>query len=152
MTGSYLILQAHCLSSPPCPLLHLSFYLKLTGRNCLLSHPVLLRYNGSPDTRFSPGTTRLMSWPDGQCYSRPLQALVVSLLSLVSTLLFSRTGGVLSHRNSLTHRQGRRLRACGHAAHARIFDYNTLSARRVSRTHARWCQALLSVTSSHPWH
>ena len=104
MTGSYLILQAHCLSSPPCPLLHLSFYLKLTGRNRLLSHHVLLRYNGSPDTRFSPGTMRLMSWPDGQCYSRLLQALVVSLLSLVSTLLFSRTGGVLSHRNSLTHK------------------------------------------------
>ena len=33
------------------------------------------------------------------------QSLVVSLLlSLVSTLLFSRTGGVLSHRKSLTHR------------------------------------------------
>ena len=28
----------------------------------------------------------------------------VSLLSLVSTLVFSRTGAVLSHRNSLTHR------------------------------------------------
>ena len=27
-------------------------------------------------------------------------------------------------------------------------DLNTLSARRVSRTHARWCQALFPVTSS----
>ena len=46
-----------------------------------------------------------MSWPDGELYSCPLQSLVVSLLlSLASALLFSRTGGVLSHRNSLTHR------------------------------------------------
>ena len=95
------------LSSPPCPLLHLSSYLKLcsrSGRNCLLS-PVLSGYNGSSDTRFSRRTTRLMSWPDGVRCLRPLQSLAVSLLlSLVSTLLFSRTGGVLSHRNSLTHR------------------------------------------------
>ena len=52
------------LSSPPCPLLHISCYLKLcsrSGRNCLLFSPVLLDYNGSPDTRFSRGTTRLTS-------------------------------------------------------------------------------------------
>ena len=56
------------------------------GSNCLLS-PVLSDYNGSPDTRFSRGTTWLMSWPDGERYSCPLQFLVVSaLLSLVSTL------------------------------------------------------------------
>ena len=36
---------------------------------------------------------------------RPLQSLVVSLLLfLVCTLVFSRTEGVLSHQNSLTHR------------------------------------------------
>ena len=85
-------------------LLHLSFYLKLSGRsgrNCLLSSPVLSDYNGSPDTRFSRGTTRMMSWPDGE---RPPQSLVVSLLlSIVFTLVFSRTGGVPSHLNSLTH-------------------------------------------------
>ena len=96
------------LSSPPCPLLHLSCYLKLcgrSGRNCFLSPSVLSGYNGSPDIRFSRGTTRLMSWPDGECYLRPLQSLVVSLLlSLISTLVFSRTGGVLSHLKSLTHR------------------------------------------------
>ena len=46
-----------------------------------------------------------MSWPDGERYLRPPQSLVVSLLlSLVSTLVLSRTGGVLSHRSSLTHR------------------------------------------------
>ena len=46
-----------------------------------------------------------MNQLDGERYLRPLQSLVVSLLlSLVSTLLFSRTGGVLSHLNSLAHR------------------------------------------------
>ena len=75
------------------------------GRNCLLSPPVLLGYNGSRNTRFSPGTTRMMSWPDGERYLRPPQFLVVSLLlSLVSTLLFSRNEGVLSDLNSSTHR------------------------------------------------
>ena len=70
--------------------------------NCLLSPPVFSGYNGSPDTCFSPETTRLMSWPDGGRYLRPPQSLVVSLLlSLVSTLLFFRTGGILPHRNSL---------------------------------------------------
>ena len=87
-----------------CPLLHLSCYLKLCGRssrNCLLSPSVLSGYNGPPDTRFSRGTTRLMSWPDRECYLRPPQSLVISL---VSTLVLSRTGGVLSHRSFLTHR------------------------------------------------
>ena len=96
------------LSLPPCPLFNLSFYLKLcgrSGRNCLLSPPVLSGYNESPDTRFYRETTRLMSWPDGERYLRPPQSLVVSLLvSLVSTLVLSRTGGVLFQRNFLTHR------------------------------------------------
>ena len=73
------------LSSSPCPLLHLSSYLKLccrSGRNCLLSPPVLSGYNGSPDTRFSLGTTRLMSWLDGERYLRSLQPLVVFVLFL----------------------------------------------------------------------
>ena len=95
------------LFSPPCPLLHLSFYLKLcgrSGRNCLLS-PILSGYNGFQDTRFSRGTTRLMSWPDGERYLRPPQSLVVSLvLSLVSAPVFSRIGGVLFHQNFFTHR------------------------------------------------
>ena len=99
------------LSSPTCPLLHLSSYLKLcgeSGRNCSFSPPVLLDYNGSPDTRFCQGTPRLMSLPDGERYLRPPQSLVVSLLlSLVSALLFFWTGGVLSHLNSSTHRSHR---------------------------------------------
>ena len=74
------------LSSPLCPLLHLSSYLKLcgrSGRNCLLSD-----YNGSPDTRFSRGTTRLTSLPNGERYLCLVQSLVVSfLLSLKPTLL-----------------------------------------------------------------
>ena len=74
----------------------------------VFSPPVLSDYNGSPDTRFSRGTTRLTSWPDGERYLRPLQSLVVSLLlSLVSTLVLSRTEGVRSHRSSLTHRFSR---------------------------------------------
>ena len=59
--SSYLTLV---LSSPPCPLLNPSFYLKLcgrSGRNCLLSPLVLSDYNGPPNTRFSRGTTQLMS-------------------------------------------------------------------------------------------
>ena len=91
--SSYLILT---LSSSLC----LCFYLNLSsrsGRNCLLSPPVLSCYNGSPDTRFSQETMQLMSRLDGERYSCPLQSLVVSL---VSTLLG--TGGVLSHLNSST--------------------------------------------------
>ena len=66
---------------------------------------VLSGYKGSPDTCFSQGTMQLMSWPDEEHYLCPLQSLVVSLLlSLVSTLLLSCTGGVLSHLNFLTRR------------------------------------------------
>ena len=91
------------LSSPPCLFLHLSSYLNLSGRsgrNCLLSLSDLSGYNGSPDICFSRRTTQLMSWPDCERYLRPLQSFVVSLLSLVSTFVFSRTGGVVSHLNS----------------------------------------------------
>ena len=106
--SSYLTLV---LSLPPCSLLHRSFYLKLcgrSGRNCFLSLSVPLDYNGCLDTRFSQKTTRLMSWPDGVRYLCPPQSLVVSLLlPLVSTLVLSRTGGVLSHRSILTHRFSR---------------------------------------------
>ena len=92
------------LSSPPCPLLHLSCYLKLcgrSGRNCPSSPPVLSGYNESPDTRFSRGTTQLMSLPDGERCLRPPQSLVVSLFL---PLVLSRTGGVLSLQSILTHR------------------------------------------------
>ena len=106
--SSFLLLSNSHSASPPCSLLHLSFYLKLcgrSGRNCLFSPPVLSDYNGSPDTRFSRGMMPLMSWPDGECYLCPPQPFVVSLLlALVSTPLFSRTGGILSHQSFLIHR------------------------------------------------
>ena len=96
------------LSLPPCPLLHLSCYLKFcgrSGRNYLFSPPVLSGYNGSPDTRFYQGMTQLMSWPDGErCLHLPQSIVVCLLLPLVSTLIFSRTGGVLSLQSILTHR------------------------------------------------
>ena len=76
-------------------------YLNLSGRsgrNRFFSPAVLSGYNGFLDTCFSGGRTRLMSWPDGEPYSCPLQLAVVSLLfSLISTPLLFRTGGVLSH-------------------------------------------------------
>ena len=66
--SSYLTLV---LSSPPYPFFHFFFYLKLSGKsvmNCLLSPPVVSGYIGFPDTRFSRGTTRSISWPDGERY------------------------------------------------------------------------------------
>ena len=52
----------------------LSFYFNLSGRfsrDCIVFPPVLPRYNGLPDTRFSRGTMRrLMSWPDGKRFPR----------------------------------------------------------------------------------
>ena len=79
-------------------------FTSISVRNCFLSSPVLSGYNGSPDTRFFRTTTRLMNWPDEERYLRPQQSLVVTLLlSLVFTLVFSRTGGVLPHLNSSTH-------------------------------------------------
>ena len=84
----------HALSLPLCLLFRLSFYLNLSGRsgrNCPLSPPILSGYNGSRDNRFSRKTTRLMSWPDGERYLRPLQSLIVSLLfiSRIHSFLFS---------------------------------------------------------------
>ena len=93
------------LSSPPV-LFSIFSFTTISVRNCLPSHPVLSGYNGSLDTHFSQETTQLMSWPDRERYleSCPLQSLLVSLLSLSSVLLFSRTGVILSHQNSSTHR------------------------------------------------
>ena len=80
------------------------FCLNLSGRNFRLS-AVLSGCNGPPDTRFSRGTTRLMSWPDGERYScLPQSHVIFFLLSIVCTPLFSLTGGVLSHLDSSTHR------------------------------------------------
>ena len=93
------------LSSSFCFLLRLSCYLNLSGRNCLFSPPVLSGYNGFLDTCFFRETMQLISWPDGESYLCPLQFVVISFfLSLVSTYHVSRTRGILSYLNSLTHR------------------------------------------------
>ena len=94
-----------------------SLWLSLSPRHSVLSFALLpsiflagavfsflLYYQATmgPRTFVSLGKMmRLMSWPDGEPCSCPLQSLVVSL---VSTLLFSQTGDVLSHLISLTHR------------------------------------------------
>ena len=76
-------------------------------KNCLL-FPLFYQAAMGPPTLVSPGERRgLMSWRNRERYSCPLQSLVVSLLSLVSTVVFSRTGGALSHRNSSTRRFAR---------------------------------------------
>ena len=54
--------------------LTLALYLNLSDRNCLLS-PVLSSYKGSTNTRFSRGTTRLMSWSNGRA-TRTLRNLL----------------------------------------------------------------------------
>ena len=91
------------LSSPP------SFLLSQTSRQIWQELSSLsscsIRLQWVPGHRFSQGTTRLTSLPDGERCLRLPQSLVVSLLlSLVSTFVFSRTGGVLSLRSILTHR------------------------------------------------
>ena len=58
----------------------------------LLSPSVLSGHNRSPNTCFSRGTTRLMSWTDEERYSFPLQFLVVSLSSYLSYPLLSFLG------------------------------------------------------------
>ena len=89
------------LFSSPCLLLYPSFSFNLSGRsvrNCLLSFSDLSGYNGSPDTGFSRETT-LMSWPDVERYSCSLQSIVAFVVSsLVSTFVFSRTGGIFSSK------------------------------------------------------
>ena len=81
--SSLLFLSDICSVLTTLTFLHLFFCLKLcgrSGRNCLLSPSVLSGYNGSPDIRFSRGTTRLIRLPDGECYLCPLQFFMVSLL------------------------------------------------------------------------
>ena len=60
-------------------------------RNCLFSPPVLLYYNGSPDSSFSWRMTRLIRYPDRERY-------------LCNPFLFFSTFFRLFHLNSSTHR------------------------------------------------
>ena len=91
------------LSSPPSFLLSQTLWQIRQELSSLSSCSIRLQW--VPGHSFLLGTTWLMSLPDGERYLCPLQSLVVSLLlSLVSTLVFSQTGGVLSLQNILTHR------------------------------------------------
>ena len=86
------------LFSPPSFLLSQT-HLAGTVFTLLLFYPATM---GSR-TLVSPGERHC--WPDGERYLRPPQSPVVSLLlSLVSTFVFGRTGGVLSHQSILRHR------------------------------------------------
>ena len=55
----------------------LSFYLKLSGRNCVFPLLLLSSCNGSPDTHFFRTMTRLKSWLGGMLYTCLLQSLVI---------------------------------------------------------------------------
>ena len=58
---SFLFFQVLALSSTHCPPIYLSFCLKVSGRNSLLSPPLPSGYNRSPDTHFFRGIAQLMS-------------------------------------------------------------------------------------------
>ena len=83
------------LSSPPSFLLSQALWQIWQELSFLSFCPIRLIW--VPGHSFLPGTTRLTSLPDGERYLRPPQSLVVSLV-------FFRTGGVLSFPNILTHR------------------------------------------------
>ena len=99
---SYLTLVLSSLPSFLLPETLWQIWQELSSLSCSI------RLQWVPGHSFLPGNDAMMSWPDGERYSCPLQSLVVFfLLSIVSTLVFSRTRGVLSHLNSLTCRFAR---------------------------------------------
>ena len=80
------------LSSPPCPLLHLSFYLNLSGRsgrNCLLSPLVLSGHNRSP--LVSPGNDAADELARRGALLAPsvIPCSLSSLISRIHSCLFS---------------------------------------------------------------
>ena len=106
--SSLLFLSDSCsvlatLSSPP------SFLLSQTlwqiGQELSSLSFCSIRLQWVPGHSFLTGNDAADELARRERYLRPPQSPVVSLLlSLVSTLVLSRTGGVLSHRSSLTHR------------------------------------------------
>ena len=89
-------------SSPPLLLSHTLWHIWLESILSLLRF--LSGYSVSWVTHLTLEMTRPMSWSGGMhCSIHPLSH-VVSLLTLVSTLRLCRTRGMLSYRNSLTHR------------------------------------------------
>ena len=94
------------LSSPPCSLHHLSCYLKLcgrSGRNCLFFSSCSIRLQWVPGHSFLRGNDTADELARRGALLAP-SAIPCSLLPLVSTLVLSRTGGILSLRSILTHR------------------------------------------------
>ena len=93
---------------PLCPLIRLSCCLKLSdrsGSNCLYSSSVLSGYNKSLDTRFFRETTQLMKLAKQRALlvSSAIRCTLFSFIFHIHSC-FSRTGGVMFHLNSLTHR------------------------------------------------
>ena len=77
--ASLLLSDSRSVSSPPSFLLSQTLWQIWQELSSLSS--VLSGYNGSPDTCFCRGTTRLTCWPDGEHCLHPPQSLVVSFLS-----------------------------------------------------------------------
>ena len=111
------ILHALCWSRQHQQVCHFSSLLLLSDSRSVLSSIFPLISNSVADLSSLSSCSIRLQWvpghwflpgndaADGLRYLRLPQSLVVSLLlSLVSTLVFSRTGGVLSHRSILTHR------------------------------------------------
>ena len=94
------------LSLPPCPLLHLSCYLKLcgrSGRNCLLSS-CSIRLQWVPEHLFLPGNNMSDELARRGVLLVLFAIIVVFLLLFHIRSCFAWTGDVLFHRSFLTHR------------------------------------------------
>ena len=103
--------SATSLLSDSRSVLHLSFYLNFSGRsgrNCFLSYSIRLQW--VPGHSFFLGNDAIdeLARRGGLLVPSAIPCSLSSLLlSLISNLLFSRTGGILSHLNFLRHRFSR---------------------------------------------